>query len=162
MSKLKPALTYMNNKCRKRIINSKVKSIALYGSQLILGQPQSIMSRACAIIMRTNHEMFKNIEGLRSTSAICNYLKIYDPRQDITKTSFKQIHKIIENRKPEHIVSQLKIPKRKSGKVYLRGGVKSIRSSHSPIHASIELFNAIPPAFRALKHKKNKKPTQKS
>ena len=100
--------------------------------------------------------MFSNIEGLRSTNAICNKLKIDDPRQDLIKSSFKFIHKIIENQKPEQIVENLRIPKRKTGKVYLAGGTRSIRNTRSPINSSVELFNAIPPDFRMLNHKKLK------
>ena len=89
LSKLKPALTLMPDPIKKRIIIAKVKSIATYGMQLILGQPQSIIQRACAIMMRINRQMFSNTEGLRSMSAICRKLNIDEPRQDILKASLK-------------------------------------------------------------------------
>ena len=101
--------------------------------------------------------MFNNTEGLRSTSAICKRLKIDEPRQEIIKSSFKFIHKIIEHNKPTQITSQLKIPSRKTSRVYLRDGTRSVRASRSPIDASVELYNAIPPKFRAIRHKKLKK-----
>ena len=63
LANLKPALTFMSEKVRKRIITANVKSLALYGLQLILGQPQSIIQRVCAILMCINRQMFQNIEG---------------------------------------------------------------------------------------------------
>ena len=62
IAKLKPALPFIQKETIKRIITAKVKSIAHFGSQSIKGQPQNIIQRACAIIMRTNLEMFKNRE----------------------------------------------------------------------------------------------------
>ena len=100
LAKLKPILGYLNESQRKRIIEAKVKLVALYGSQLILGQPQQVIQRACAILMRINRAMFNNTEGLRSTTSICRRLKIDEPRQDIIKSSLKQIHKIIEAKNP--------------------------------------------------------------
>ena len=161
LTKLKPAPTFMSANIRKRIIESKVKPIVLYGSPLIMGQPQSVIQRACSLIMRVNKAMFTNTEGLRSSAAICKKLKIDDPRQDLIKSSFKFIHKIIENHKPDQIVNNLKLPKRKTGKVYLQGGTRSIRNTRSPINASIELFNAIPPDFRTIKHKRLKSKLKK-
>ena len=103
--------------------------------------------------MRANRAMFTNIEGLRSTSAICHKLNIDEPRQDIVKTSFKFIHRIIENKQPKQITNMMVIPKRKTGKIYMRSGHNSIRTSRSPIHSAVELFNAIPPDFRSNKHR---------
>ena len=39
MSKLRPALPYLDEHTRKLLINSKVKSVALYGLNLMIGQP---------------------------------------------------------------------------------------------------------------------------
>ena len=161
LSKLKPALSFMSSDLRKRIVTAKVKPIATYGSQLVLGQSQNIIQRACALIMRANRAMFTNIDGLRSTSAICNKLKIDEPRQELVKACFSHIHKIIENKKPQQIVDKLKLPSRSSGKVYLKGGIRSVRSSKSHINAAIELYNAIPADFRTLKHKKMKSKLKK-
>ena len=156
LAKLKPILGYLNESQRKRIIEAKVKSVALYGSQLILGQPQQVIQRACAILMRINRAMFNNTEGFRSTTSICRRLKIDEPRQNIIKSSLKQIHKIIEAKKPKHILSNLKLPSRKSGKIYIRGGTRSACSERSPINAAIALYNAIPSSFRVIRHKKLK------
>ena len=161
MNKLKPALTLMPDPIKKKVINSKVKSVATYGLQLTLGQPQSIIQRACAILMRINRKMFSNQEGLRSTSAICNKLNIDEPRQEILKASFKLIHKMIETKKPDQIIAQLKIPARKSSRVYMRDGRRSLRATRSPLNAAVDQYNAIPPSFRALRHKKLKKEIKK-
>ena len=101
--------------------------------------------------------MTSNLEGLRKTEALCNKLKIDQPRQEIIKSAFKFIHKIIEKKKPRHIIDKLKIPKRITGRVYLKGGTKSVRANRSPINASVELYNTIPPNFRVLPHSKMKK-----
>ena len=161
LSKLKPALTLMPDPIKKKIITAKVKSVATYGMQLILGQPQSVIQRACAIMMNINRQMFTNTEGLRSTTAICRKISIDEPRQDIIKASFKLIHKMVENRKPKQIVDQIRIPVRKSSKIYMRDGIESLRASRSPLNASVELYNAIPPSFRAMKHKRLKKELKK-
>ena len=161
LTKLRPALTYMSPKIRKRIIESKVKPIILYGSPLVLGQPQSVIQRACSIIMRVNKVMFSNVEGLRSSTAICKKLNIDDPRQDLIKSSLKFIHKILENQKPDQIINSLKLPRQKTGKVYLQDGIRSVRNSRSPINASIELFNAIPADFRMIQHKRLKSKLKK-
>ena len=105
--------------------------------------------------------MFSNTEGLRSTSAICKKLAIDEPKQDIIKSSLKFIHKIIEAKKPQQITAQLRIPSRRSAKVYMRDGTRSARANRSPIDASIELYNAIPPKFRSMRHKKLKNQLKK-
>ena len=115
---------------RKRIITAKVKPIATYRSQLVLGQSQQVIQRACALIMRVNWAMFVNTQGLRSTTAICKALNIDEPRQELVKASFSHIHKIIENKKPKQIIDKLKLPNRKTGKVYIRGGIRSVRSAN--------------------------------
>ena len=105
--------------------------------------------------------MFDNRECLCSTSAICKKLNIDEPRQEILKASFKLIHKMIETRKPDQIIAQLKISARKTSRVYMRDGIRSVRASRSPLNAAVELYNAIPPSFRALRHKKLKKEIKK-
>ena len=50
-SKLKPALAYLEDKNRKLIITSKVKPIAIYGLQMMLGQTQAITLKAKTIAM---------------------------------------------------------------------------------------------------------------
>merc|ERR1711954_262812 len=109
-AKLKPALNFMSPDLRKMIINAKVKPIATYGSQLVLGQSQQVIQRACALIMRVNRAMFVNTQGLRSTTAICKALNIDEPRQELVKASFSHIHKIIENKKPKQISDKLCLP----------------------------------------------------
>ena len=133
----------------------------MYGSQLVLGQSQQIIQRACTLIMRVNRAMLTNIEGLRSTSAICKKLNIHEPQQELVKSSFSHIHKIIENKKPQQIIDKLNLPKRSTGKVYIKGGIRSVRSSRSHINAAIDLYNAIPSDFRTLKHKKLKSKLKK-
>ena len=105
--------------------------------------------------------MHINTQGLRSTPAICRQLQVDEPRQELIKTSFAYIHKIIEQKKPEQIISNLKLPSRKSGKVYIRGGARSVRNIRTPIDAAVELYNAIPSDFRILKHKKLKRRLKK-
>ena len=111
--------------------------------------------------MRVNRAMFVNTQGLRSTTAICKALNIDEPRQELVKASFSHIHKIIENKKPKQIIDKLKLPNRKTGKVYIRGGIRPVRSSKSHINAAIDLYNAIPPDFRTLKHKQMKSKLKK-
>ena len=156
LANLKPTLQYMTREIKKRVVTAKVKSIALYGSQLVIGQSQSVIQCACVLIMRVNRAMHNNIEGLRSTSAICRQLKIDEPRQELIKSTFSYIHKIIENKKPDQIISKLRLPNRKSGKVYIRGGSRSMWNVKTPIHAAINRYNAIPADFRTIKHKKLK------
>merc|ERR1712081_27636 len=103
--------------------------------------------------MQANSAMFTNIEGLRSTSAICHKLNIDEPRQDIVKTGFKFIHRIIESKQPKQITNMMVIPKRKTSKIYMRSGHNSMRTSRSPIHSAVDLFDAIPPDFCNNKHR---------
>ena len=76
LSKIRPAFPYLNEDTRKQIITLKVKSVALYGLQLVIGQSQSVIQRSSTILMRINRAMTSNLEGLRSTEALCNKLKI--------------------------------------------------------------------------------------
>ena len=69
-SKLRPALPYLSQKSRKQIIMSKVKPIALYGVQLMLGQSQHIQYKAETILMNINRWMTTNPEGLRCKNAL--------------------------------------------------------------------------------------------
>ena len=158
LAKLRPIFEYISDDQRKRIVSAKVKSIALYGLPLIIGQPQSIVQKACTLIMRANRAMFTNREGLRSTEAICNKLSLDEPRQDIIKTSLKFIHKIVETREPKQISKKLIIPRRKVGKIYTICGQKVTKST---LGSTVELFNAIPVKFRNQKHKRLKSKLKK-
>ena len=66
LSKLKPALKHLTEKNRNKIISAKVKPVALYGIQLMLGQNQRIFHKAETVIMTTNPS------GLSSSEALCN------------------------------------------------------------------------------------------
>ena len=156
MSKLRPALPYLTPETRKQLVNMKIKPIALYGIQLYLGQPQSIIYRAASQIQKVNRFMTTNPEGLKSISALCRYLDIDDPLQDIVKSSFTFIHKIIQTKRPEQIIDQLNIPRRSSAKIYFKGKPNSLRSRRTPINSCIDLYNAIPMDFKLLPHKKMK------
>ena len=131
----------------------KVKSPALYGSNLMIGESQQVIQRLTTILMRINRNMTTNPEGLRSSSALCKYLGIDEPKQELIKHNFTLFHKIIQHKQPEDIMSKLKMPRRRIGKVYISGSNMSMRSQRSPIMAGIQLYYAIPPDFRALPHK---------
>ena len=121
MAHLKPAMPYMSKKRKKEIVNSKVKPIALYGSHLMLGQSQQIIHNPETILMRINHWMTSNPEGLRSKNALCHYLDIDTPRPEIVKSNFILMHKMIRSKMPEKILSHLILPRRSSGKMHIRG-----------------------------------------
>ena len=111
--------------------------------------------------MRVNWAMTNNPEGLRSTSALCRQLKIDKPKEDLIKHNFTLMHKMIQNRLPEDIMKDLIIPKRRCGKIYVRGSKYTQKSRRSPIVAGIYLYNAIPADFKALPHKLMKKKLKK-
>merc|ERR1711954_433095 len=101
-SKLKPAIPFMSESMRRMIVNSKIKSVALYGIQLMVGQNQTIIHKAEAILGRINKYMTFNHNQLSNSEALCHYLKIDTPRQEILKSNFKLTHKMIKSKKPEH------------------------------------------------------------
>ena len=161
LSKLRPAFPFMDNKTRQILITSKVKSAALYGSNLMVGQAQQVVQRLAAVIMRINRQMTDNPQGLRSTSALCKFLDIDEPKQEMIKHNFALFHKIIQNKQPDDILQKLILPKRRTGKIYIRGTKMSQRSQRSPIMAGINLFNAIPSDFCSLPHKMMKRKLKK-
>ena len=112
LSKLKPALKFLNERNKKIVISSKVKPVALYGVQLMLGQNQQIMHKAQTLIMRINRYMTSNPEGLKSSEALCKSIGIDEPLQEILKSNFKLIHKMIKARKPQSIMEEIKFPSR--------------------------------------------------
>ena len=114
IAQLEPAMTFVSDKVKQRKISAKVKYLALYGLQLIIGQSQQVVQRACAILMCIKREMFTNHEALRSTSAICKKLGIDKPRQEIVKAGFKFINKIIENKKTNQITAKLRLQSQKN------------------------------------------------
>ena len=147
----------MHEKVRKQIVNAKVKSVAVYGLQMMIGQSQAVMHKAEVILMRINRQMTSNPLGLISRNAICNYLKIDTPRQDIIKSNFTLIHKFLKRKQPEQILNKLQIPKRSSGKIYVKGKNKSERTRRSPLDAGIQLYNALPQNVKVLPCKVLKK-----
>ena len=107
ISKLRPALPYLTPKVRKQLVNTKIKPIALYGIQLYMGQPQAIIYKAASLVMRVNRYMTTNPEGSKSNSALCKYLKIDEPLQDLIISSFYFIHKVIQTKSPDKIIKNL-------------------------------------------------------
>ena len=105
--------------------------------------------------------MTSNPLGLASKSGLCNYLKIDTPRQDIIKSNFTLIHKFLKTKQPSQIISKLIIPKRSSGKIYVKGKNKSLRSQKSVLEAGISLYNALPQNLKILPQKLLKKQLKK-
>ena len=161
IANLKPALPYLSEKNRKEIITSKIKSIALYGIQIMIGQNQQILHKAESIIMRINRLMTSNPEGLRSDEAICKYVGVDQPRQDILKSNFLMIHKILEKMKPDQIINHLNFPNRICGQITIKNYPQSERSKRSPLYSGLKLYNAIPQNYRILPNKVLKKKLQK-
>ena len=102
-----------------------------------------------------------NPQGLNSTEALCHFLKINTPRQEILKSNFKLMHKMIKSNQPKHIMDKLILPKRSNGMIYVKGHFQTERAKRSPLCAGIRLFNAIPPNFKVLPHKMVKKKLRK-
>ena len=127
----------------------------------MIGQAQNVVQRLAAVIMRINRQMTDNPQGLKSTSALWEFLDIDEPKQEMIKHNFALFHKIIQTKQPDDIIQKLKIPKRRTGKIYIKGTNMSQRSQRSPIMAGINLFNAIPPDFRSLPHKLMKQKLKK-
>ena len=123
MSKLKPAFPYLTENTYKQLINMKVKPIVLYSIQLMIGQPQAILNKGESLMMRINKTMTSNPEGLQSHAAICKAINMDEPRQDIVKSSFTLIHKMIQRKQLEQILNQINIPERSNGKVYVKGNL---------------------------------------
>ena len=161
MRNIWPSILYLNENTQKEFIRSKVKSLALYGSQVLLGQSQSTFQRACALLMRINRYMTSNPLILRSNEAISNFLNVDLPKQELIKTAFKNIHKIVKSRKPQHIINELHIPNRKSSKIYTKSGKQTQRSGRSPLNAAIDLYNAMPSHYKVMDVKKVKKNLKK-
>ena len=116
----------------------------------MIGKPQSVIQKLSTILMRINRQMTSNPLGLISRNAICNYLKIDTPRQDIIKSNFSLMHKFIKRKQPEQIINKLQIPKRSSAKIFVKGQNKSERSRRSPLDAGIRLYNALPQNIKVL------------
>ena len=64
--------------------------------QLMLGQNQAIIHKAETPIMKINQYMTSNPVGLKSTEALCNYIKIDSPQQEIRRSNLTLIYKIVE------------------------------------------------------------------
>ena len=93
---------------------------------------------------------------LKSKSALCHYLGIDTPDQDIIKANFLLTHKMISSNQPKQILDQINIPRRSCGKLYFKGKFQSERAKRSPIVAGISLYNALPQSIKILPHKKLK------
>merc|ERR1711954_181194 len=83
MSKLRPTFPYLDNNTRKMLVSSKVKAAALYGSNLMIGQSQSVIQKLSMVLMRINRQMTNNPLGLRRTSSLCRHLNIDEPKREI-------------------------------------------------------------------------------
>merc|ERR1711954_437740 len=127
----------------------------------MVGQSQQVIQKLSAVIMPINKQMTTNPEGLRSTSALCKSLNIDEPKQELIKNNFSLFHKIIQTKRPDDIIDKLIIPNRRAKKVYVKGTKYTQRSQKSPIISGINLYNAIPPDFKALPHKMMKQKLRK-
>merc|ERR1711954_219148 len=150
LSKLKPAHKYLTEKNRREVISAKVKPVALYGVQLMLGQNQRILHKAETILMCINRQMTYNPLGLSSSEALCKYIGIDQPIQEILKSNFKLMHKMIKAKEPQSILDQLRFPSRSCGFIQIRDYPVTERSKRSPLFYSLKLYNAISPDIRIL------------
>ena len=130
--------------------------MALYGIQLMLGQNQRIFHKAETVIMRINRYMTTNPLGLSSSEALCNYLGIDQPIQEIMKSNFKLMHKMIKSKKPESILDQMKFLSRSCGQIQIRNYPISEKSKRSPLYSGLRLYNAMSADVKILPHKKIK------
>ena len=102
-----------------------------------------------------------NPQGLNSTKALCHFLKIDSPRQEILKSNFKLMHKMLKSGQPKHIMDKLIIPKRSKSMIYVKGHFQTERAKRSPLSAGIRLYNAISPDIKVLPQKQLKKKLKK-
>ena len=123
----------------------------------MLGQNQKILHKAETVIMRINRYMTSNPLGLSSSEALCNYIGVDQPIQDIIKSNFKLMHKMIKDRKPESIMDQVKFPSRSCGQTQIRNYPISERSKRSPLFSGLRLYNAISAGIKILPQKKIKR-----
>ena len=123
----------------------------------MLGQTQSIIHKAENIIMRINRSMTTNPEALSSSDALCNYLKIDKPIQEMIKSNLILFHKIFEVKKPESIINQIQIPNRSCGSRFIKNYPVSDRSQRTPLAAGLKLYNTIHPDVRILPNRILKK-----
>ena len=107
--------------------------------------------------MRINCQMTLNPLGLRSSEALCIFIGIDEPLQEIIKSNFKTIHKMIKSGKPRSILDQLQFPTRSCGYIQIKDYPLSEKSKRSPLYSGIKLYNAVPANFKILPHKVVKK-----
>ena len=107
--------------------------------------------------MRITRYMTSNPLDLKSSEALCNFIGIDQPIQEIIKSNFKLMHKMVKAGKPESILDQLKFQSRACGHIQIRDYPISERSKRTPLFAGLILYNAIPADIKILPHKKIKR-----
>ena len=111
--------------------------------------------------MRVNRAMTSNPQGLRSTEALCNFIGIDKPNQDILKANLILIHKMIKAKKPQSILNQLRFPSRSCGFIKIRDFPLTEHSKRSALNSGLNLYNAIHQDYKVLPNKSLKKKLKK-
>ena len=119
-SKLKPYLNTMNMKDRKKIVNSKLKSILDYGLPLFMGENAQVRAKLEAAYMLINRVIHGGYTFRVNKTTICDEIKTDMPLQSICKTAATFLHKHLTHRKCDSLINQLVIPKKIASHIYVR------------------------------------------
>ena len=87
-TKLKPYLNYMTQKDRKKIVNSKLRSILDYGLPLYMGEAEGIRSNLESTYMTLNRIIHGGLTFKVSKVNICKQIKAELPEKHILITVY--------------------------------------------------------------------------
>ena len=158
LCEIKPYLSCMNLKTRRKIVYSKIASIILYGIELYLGQTDETLRKVTVLLMKCNKTIYSKDYMRVSNNKICREILVDPPEVLIRKASLKFIHKLINNEKPQQLFNKIRFNNktRRCTKLSLNDGIRKESNKRTLIYQSIQLYNSIPSSMKYLSIRKFK------
>ena len=152
--KLKPFIVHASPKQRKTIINSKLRSIALYCSPLFFNESTHCKKRLESVLMTINKRIYNRNTYMTKYKDICHDIQEDEPKQLLLKTNTKFICKLMTECKVDQLLNLMIINVRLGSKVYMADPHK--QGLKAAIIRLVQLYNALPLELKSLNQQRLK------
>ena len=158
INELQPITKFLNVKQKTMIANSHLVPKISYGSALMIGQDERVMTAYHHSYMSVARWCQGGYCFKESVDSICKSLKWSSPAQSVIKQAASLMKQIIYNKKPTQLLEYMKLPRtRPTAQIGKRFSVITKTSRKQFLNHGINIYNMLPDQLKNVNFKDYKK-----
>ena len=158
INELQPITKFLNVKQKTMIANSHLVPKISYGSALMIGQDERVMTAYHRSYMSVARWCRGGYCFKESVDSICKSLKWSSPAQSVIKQAASLMKQIIYNKKPTQLLEYMKLPRtRPTAQIGKRFSVITKTSRKQFLNHGINIYNMLPDQLKNVNFKDYKK-----